>query len=660
MKVIARTPAAKRAALAVPKQLAAPAAGFFGRLESRLGLGLLRLATEGRPAEDNAVAVIHFALNAGVRVLDTADVYSLGEDDLHYGERLVRHALDTWYGPKYEVRILTKVGLARPKGRWMPNGRPDHLRKAVDGSLAALGVERLFLLQLHARDSRVPFEETLAALAELQRAGKVEHLGLCNVTPDELRQATRHFRVAAVQNELSVLQRKNAADGLLALTRAEGIPFLAHRPLGGYAKVARLAKNKVLAPLAERHQVTPHQIALAALLSAGPHVMPLVGATRIDSLRASVAALDLSLDMSDRTALDLWYPFTPDADAPTTLAPAATPASLPALGSNHGPGTTPEVVLIMGIQGAGKSELVAQYVEAGYVRLNRDLLGGKLDDLVPRMTSHLAAGQTRVVLDNTYPTRTSRAPVIAAAHARGIPVRCRFLNTPLNEARINVVLRMIEKYDRPLGPDEMKALAKSDPNLPPPAALARWASSFEPPAADEGFSAVDVIPFVRRSNSTYTEKGLLLDVDGCLRKTKSGEIYPRDPDDVELLPGRRETLARWIDAGYRLFFVSNQSGIASGKLSKDAADSAFARTVELLQLPVTEVAFCPHPAFPVACYCRKPMPGLGVYLVQRHHLAPEHLVVVGDMKSDAEFAAGIGAQYFDAATFFSLNGPSPY
>jgi HAD superfamily hydrolase (TIGR01662 family) len=633
--------------------------GVLGPLEVRLGLGLLRLAIDGRPAADDAIAVIHFALNSGIRVLDTADVYSLGSDDLHYGERLVRQALDAWYGPKDEVRILTKVGLARPTGRWMPNGRPDHLRKAVDGSLAALGVERLFLLQLHARDSRVPLEETLAALAEFQRVGKVEHLGLCNVSPDELRQAMRHFRVAAVQNELSVLNRKNAADGLLALTQQEGIPFLAHRPLGGYAKVRRLAKNKVLLPLAERHQVTPHQIALAALVHAAPHVVPLVGATRVESVRSSLAALDLTFDTSDRTALDLLYPFAPEPGALAAFAPSAAPERLPILEPNRGPATEPEVVLLMGIQGAGKSQLVGDYVDAGYVRLNRDLIGGRLDDLVPRLAEHLAAGQTRVVLDNTYPTRTSRAPVIAAARARGVPVRCRFLDTPLAEARINIVLRMVEKYGRPLGPDEMKVLAKTDPNLPPPAAVARWVASFEPPAIDEGFSVVDRIPFVRREDPSHTERGLLLDVDGCLRKTKSGESYPRDPGDVELLPGRRDTLARWVDAGYRLFFISNQSGIAAGKLASSAAEAALLRTAELLELPITEIAFCPHPAFPVGCYCRKPMPGLGVYLMERHRLAREHLIVVGDMTSDAEFAAGLGARYYDAGMFFSLNGPNP-
>jgi histidinol-phosphate phosphatase family protein len=265
-----------------------------------------------------------------------------------------------------------------------------------------------------------------------------------------------------------------------------------------------------------------------------------------------------------------------------------------------------------------------------------------------------------VVLDNTYATRVSRYPLIRMAHAHGVPVRCRFLATPIQEAYTNVVLRILERHGKLLGPDELKELGKDDPNLPPPAAMASWAASFEAPHVDEGFSAVEEVPFVRRVDPQFTGRGLLLDVDGTLRRTKSGEIYPRDPDDVELLPGRREVLQRWIDEGYRLFFVSNQSGVASETVTRAAVDACFARTVELLGLPVTEVAYCPHPAFPAGCFCRKPLPGLGVALIQRHQLAREHMWMVGDMDSDRDFARALGVRYVDAEVFFadgSRSGP---
>ncbi len=239
------------------------------------------------------------------------------------------------------------------------------------------------------------------------------------------------------------------------------------------------------------------------------------------------------------------------------------------------------------------------------------------------------------------------------ARAHGIPVRCRHLTTSTSDAHLNIVSRMMSRYGVPLGPDEMKMFRKADPNLPPPIALQKYAASFERPNLDEGFAAVDEIPFVRRFDETHTEKGLLLDVDGTLRKTISGEFYPRDPHDQEILPARADTLARWVEAGYKLFFISNQGGIAAGQTSHDSVQTGLYHTAKLLGVPITEIVYCPHPSKPLGCFCRKPMPGLGVYLMQRHQLSREHLVMVGDMDTDAECAAAIGASYYDAGDFFS-------
>ncbi|MEI8257237.1 MAG: aldo/keto reductase, partial [Deltaproteobacteria bacterium] len=629
-----------------------PSYGVLGALATPLALGLLRLSTEGRPPEPDAIALIHLALDRGIRVLDTADTYALSDKDLHYGERLARTAIATWHGPREEVRVITKAGFARPKGRWTPSGRPEHLRKAVEGSLVALGTERLFMFLLHTNDPRTPFEDSLGALAELQREAKIEHLGLCNVSIPEVRQAERHFPVRAIQNELSVIDRSSATEGVLALARVMGVPFLAHRPLGGHAKTAGLLKNRAMKPLASRLGITPHEAALASLLDLGPPVLPVVGATRRESLESSLAATRVRFGDKDRADLAIRISFEPTAEALAATAPPVVPEGLRELRAGEDPGDAPEVVMLMGIQGAGKSAQVARYVDRGYARLNRDLLGGSLEDLLPRLSALLASGQKRVVLDNTYPTRVSRYPVIRAAHAQGVPVRCIHLATSMREATVNVVLRILERHGRLLGPDDLKELSKTDPNLPPPAALERWNASFEPPRADEGFGAVEEIAFVRRPGPARTTRGLLLDVDGTLRRTLSGEIYPRDANDVELLPGRREILQRWIDDGYRLFFVSNQSGIASGNVSQAAVEAAFARTVELLGLPVDDIAFCPHPAFPAGCFCRKPLPGMGVQLIERHGLSAEHLVMVGDMESDARFAEAVGAKYHDAAEFF--------
>jgi histidinol-phosphate phosphatase family protein len=614
---------------------------------------LLRLSTEERPSEQDAIAVLQFALDQGIRLLDTADSYALNDRELHYGERLVRKALDAWAGPRDDVRVITKAGFARPKGRWVPNGRRDHLRRMVEGSLTALGVSRIFMLLLHGNDPKTPLEESLAALAELQKEGKIEHVGLCNTTLAEVRQAERHFPVRAIQNELSVLERGSAVEGLVALARQMGIPFLAHRPLGGHSKVGNLNKNRAIKPIATRHNITPQEAALAALLDLGPPVIPLVGATKRESIESSLRALKVPFDARDRAELaSKKITFTETPEVLAAIAPPVIPAGLRKLAPGEEPGDQPEVVVIMGIQGAGKSSEVARYMARGYARLNRDELGGTLEGLIRKLGELLSSGQKRVVLDNTYGTRASRYAVIRMAHAHGVPVRCRFLATPMNEAYINVVLRLLERYGRLIGPEDMKELGKNDPNLPPPQALSRWAASFEAPHEDEGFAVVEEIPFVRRVDPLFTGKGLLLDVDGTLRKTRSGELYPRGPDDVELLPGRRAILERWVNDGYTLFFVSNQSGIAGGKVTNEAAMAAFSRTIELLGLPVAEVVYCPHPAFPVACFCRKPLPGLGISLIQRHKLAREHLVMVGDMDSDREFARALGAKYVTAEELF--------
>jgi HAD superfamily hydrolase (TIGR01662 family) len=618
--------------------------GLFGKLDVPLGLGLLGLSHENRPEESAAIDVIHAALDRGIRVLDTADVYGSGASDLHYGEGLVRKALASWSGDRDAVHVVTKAGLERPRGRWRPNGKPAHLREAVEGSLKALGVEQLYMLMLHVNDSRTPFEDSLATLAALQAEGKVRHLGLCNTSIAEVRQAQRHFPVMAIQNELSVVDRKAATNGVVDLAAQIGAAFMAHRPFGGHVKAEKLLRNRAVKPLVARHGITPHEAALAALTNLEQAVLPLIGPTRRETLDSCLKALDQRLDATDWEALSTKISFVATDSARLALEQPETPA-------NSASGA--EVVIIMGIQGAGKSTVVEPYLEAGYERLNRDIIGGKLDDMVPLLAEHLEAGRRQVVLDNTYPTQVSRFGVVQTAHRFGVPVRCKFLATSFADASINVANRILERYEKLLGPDELKEFAKTDPNLPPPVAMQRWAAGFEPPVEAEGFSAVETIPFVRRTHASATGKGLLLDVDGTIRSTKSGEKYPRTPDDVQLLPNRREILQRWLDEGYQLFFVSNQSGVASEKLTADDTEACFARTVELLGLPIKAISYCPHPAFPVGCFCRKPLPGLAVHLCRAHGLARDQLVMVGDMESDRKFAENIGATYHEADDFFA-------
>lgn len=305
--------------------------------------------------------------------------------------------------------------------------------------------------------------------------------------------------------------------------------------------------------------------------------------------------------------------------------------------------------MVMGFPASGKSSYVAEKLAQGYRRLNRDTLGGSLDKLAERLDAELAAGERRFVLDNTYASASSRKTVLDIAKKYGVPVRCILLETSIEDAQVNAVTRMIRLRGKLLMPEEIKQA--KDPNIFPPAVLFAYRNAFEKPVPAEGFESIQKVPFVRASDASYSGKALLLDYDGTLRKTKSGDKYPKSPDDIEILPGRKETLLRWQKDGYRLLGVSNQGDVARGKLSMEDAMACFQRTNELLGLDI-EISFCPHNPAPIACFCRKPMPGLGVAYIEKYKLDRRETLMIGDMTTDKTFAARVGVRYVDASLFF--------
>ncbi len=310
-----------------------------------------------------------------------------------------------------------------------------------------------------------------------------------------------------------------------------------------------------------------------------------------------------------------------------------------------------EIVLVLGYPASGKSSWTVANLP-GHTRLNRDLEGGSLDGLLAKAAAALDAGAS-VVLDNTYPTRESRRPVIELGRARGVPVRCVWIDAAIEDAQVNAVTRMVRTYGRLPEPDEIKRLSRKDPNTFGPSVLFRYRKVFEAPELSEGFAALDRVRFTRApQDAGRTNPALLLDFDGTLRVTKSGEKYPRTPDDVAVIPGRAEALRAWAAKGYKLLGVSNQGDVARGRLTADEARACFARTVELLGVDI-EVAFCPHNPAPIDCWCRKPMPGLGVAYIERHALDRAQTIMVGDMTTDRTFAARCGVRYEDAAAFFA-------
>lgn len=208
---------------------------------SATGLGCMRLSLAHRPPEHEAVAPIRRALDLGVTLFDSADSYALDERERRHNERLIAKALGGW---RDGVLVATKGGVARPQGRWVIDASPAHLRAACEQSLRALATDRIDLYQLHARDPRVPFEESVGALAELRQAGRIRFLGLSNVSRRQIEVALRITEIVSIQNELSVLSPAGEQDGTVTFCAECRLTFLAYRPLAGRQGAARLAGSR--------------------------------------------------------------------------------------------------------------------------------------------------------------------------------------------------------------------------------------------------------------------------------------------------------------------------------------------------------------------------------------------------------------------------------
>jgi aryl-alcohol dehydrogenase-like predicted oxidoreductase len=280
-----------------------PTRRLGGLQVSAIGLGEMQLSLAGRPDEAQAFRTVHAALDAGVTLIDTADAYCIDDSDTGHGERLVAKALAAWPGDRDRVLVATKGGHTRPGGRWEVDGRPEHLRQACEASLRALGVEAIGLYQFHRPDPKVPFAESVGALAELKAAGKVRLVGLSNVSVDQISQARQLVEVASVQNEFSPRFRRS--EGELAFCAAQRIAFLPWSPLGGSHQSRDLGgRHRAFAEVADAHGVSPQQVALAWELAKGPVVIPIPGASRPETITDSLAAASLRLGDDELARLD--------------------------------------------------------------------------------------------------------------------------------------------------------------------------------------------------------------------------------------------------------------------------------------------------------------------------------------------------------------------
>ena len=268
-----------------------------------VGLGAMPMSLQGRPDEARSVRTVHAALDAGVTLIDTADAYCLDDTEVGHNERLVATALASWPGDHDAVLVATKGGHTRPGGRWDLDGRPEHLKAACEASLAALGVEAIGLYQFHRPDPKVPFAESVGALAELKEEGKVRLVGLSNVDVGQIDEAAGIVEVASVQNEFSPRFRRS--EGELRHCGERGIAFLPWSPLGGISAAGRLGdRHGAFADVARARGASPQRVALAWALAKGPHVVPIPGASRPETITDSVQAADLELTLDELARLD--------------------------------------------------------------------------------------------------------------------------------------------------------------------------------------------------------------------------------------------------------------------------------------------------------------------------------------------------------------------
>jgi pyridoxine 4-dehydrogenase len=253
----------------------------------RLGFGAMRLTGTGIWGEpedpDECRAVLRRAVELGVTLIDTADSYGPEVSERLIGETLAPYPDD--------VAIATKAGFLRPgPNRWVTDGRPEHLRRACEGSLQRLKLERIDLFQLHRIDSNVPAPDQFGTLADLQREGKIRHIGLSQVGVEDIRAAREVIEVVTVQNRYSVSD--HADDDVLAYCEAESIGFMPWAPLGS----GRLAEpGGLLDRIAQETGATTGQVAIAWLLRRSPLMLPIPGTSKVAHLEENMAAGDLEL-----------------------------------------------------------------------------------------------------------------------------------------------------------------------------------------------------------------------------------------------------------------------------------------------------------------------------------------------------------------------------
>jgi aryl-alcohol dehydrogenase-like predicted oxidoreductase len=562
----------------------------------------MRMSTDESRDEQLALETIATAAAAGITVFDTARAYGRDAAELGHNESLLARGLRRCGGDA-SARVVTKGGMTRLGGGWITDGRAKSIRTDCEASLAALDGLAIDLYLIHAPDPRTPWQTSVRALSRLVDEGLVRHVGVANVNRHQLDEALELAPITAVQVALSPYDDGALRGGVVERCAERGIGVIAHSPLGGPRRAGGLARQRPLADIANARSATPAEVALAWLLELSPAVVAIPGARRPETARSAARAATLRLDARDRAILARAFG-------------SARPARLE---RPHAP-KDGDVVLVMGIPGAGKSRVAEDYVARGYLRLNRDERGGSLREIAGVLDEELSSGARRVVLDNTYLTRVARSYVIESASRHRIPTRCIWIDTPLAQAQVNIVGRLLERFGALPTPEELRGLARREPGVHAPTSQMRALRELEPPSTDEGLTDVKQVTFERTPPSRRGRAGVI--VAAAALRSPSWK-HPLEQADR--------------DAPHLVFDWSPDGTI-------DALAADVARLAAEVSGPV-ESALCPHAAGPPTCWCRPPLPGLPLAFARAHGVEPARSFLVGTGPAHRTLATTLGARY---------------
>jgi len=456
-----------------------------------------------------------------------------------------------------------------------------------------------------------------------------------------------------VQVELNVWNDDNVLSGVAEYCVTHGIRLIAHRPLGGAQRIRRTACDPAFVDLATRHGTTAPIIAIAWLMDLSHLIVPIPGPTRVSTAASLCRAREIQFTDADRAFLDERFP------AGKTLRHRRAEPREPREPREPTPS---ELVLIMGLPAAGKSTAARALVQQGFARVNRDEAGGSLRGLLPAIDRLIESGRSRIVLDNTYVSRKSRQAVIQLAARHGLSVRCVWLSTSLEEAQVNAAWRIVSTYGRLLEPEELRRTAAQDVAAFGPGVQFRYQRELEPPDLSEGFSRIDTVRFERTRDPAFTNRAVIVWCDGILGRTRlpsndTGDAFAAPglvpAQDGEAFTERGKVLRRYAADGWRLLGLDWQPGVAEEVATREQIEAGLGRMRDRLGITM-DILYCPHGPGPPVCWCRKPLPGLGVVFTQRYRLDPAQCLYVGAGPQDPGFARRLGFEYRDAADFFAV------